>query len=116
MSNGRLSRRLALAIYCELLVELGAKITKEREEQYADIIEGHLQGKEFKFRVHHKKNGEFSKVDWQKLGRSDLQEIKASFDELINDINVFSHKVDSVLLPLKTGGMSIKEEGACGRH
>lgn len=92
--EGRLSRKLAVLIYHECLKAYGAKITKEYEEQYADIIEGTLEGKNFKFRIHHKKDGKFSKVDWQKVKREDFQEIKAHFDEMVDKIIVLSGEVD----------------------
>ena len=75
-----------MAVYRELLTEFGATNLEEDEEQYADCFEGRLKGKEFKFRVHHKKNGEFSKIDWQKTRRDDFQEIKGLFDGIKDDI------------------------------
>ena len=68
-SNGRFSRRLAITIYSAFLEEFGANINKPKEEQYADCIKG---TQEFKFRIHHDKDGEFSTVDWQKVSRADL--------------------------------------------
>ena len=95
-SNGRFSRRLAIAIYSAFLEEFGAIIEKLKEEQYADSIEGTLQGKEFKFRIHHDKDGEFSKIDWQKVSRADFQEIKGIFDAIKGDITRLSTKAAKV--------------------
>ena len=81
-SNGRFSRKQAITIYLAFLEEFGAKIEDQKDEQYADSIEGTLQGKKFKFRIHHNKDGEFSKIDWQKISREDFQEIKALFDKI----------------------------------
>lgn len=113
MSDGRLSRRLAVAVYRECLLEFGATISKEDKEQYADIIEGTLQRKVFKFRVHHTKNGEFSKIDWQKVARNDFQEIKRHFDDIKDDITTLSDKTEKAVMKFKMANMKLKDE-ACG--
>ena len=109
ISDGRLSRRLAVAIYRAFLEEFGAVITKQSQEQYADIMEGTLLGKEFKFRIHHKKDGEFSKIDWQKTSREDLQEIKKLFDGLKGDIITLNAKAQPILLDLKMDKMKVED-------
>ena len=107
MSKGRLSRRLAVAMYREFLQEFGATITKQDEEQYADIFEGTLQGKKFKLRIHHNKDGELTKVDWQKITREDFQEIKSLFDEMIAEIIKLSDKAKAVALQMQMKGMKV---------
>ena len=71
-----------MAVYGAMLKELGAAITKEGKEQYADVFEGTLRGKTFKFRVHHNKQGEFTKIDWQIITREDLQDVRSLFDQI----------------------------------
>ena len=110
MSKGRLSRRLAVTMCRDILQEFGATITKQDEEQYADIFEGTLQGKKFKLRIHHNKEGELTKVDWQKITREDFQEIKSFFDVMIAEIIKLSKKDPAVHLPMQMKGMTIKEE------
>lgn len=112
MSGGRFSRRLAVAVYSELLKEFGADITNQGEEQYSDFFEGTLKGKDFKFIVYHNKKGEFTKIDWQKVSRSDFQDMKAFFDEMIEKINEISKMVEATVLTCRM--QKIKLEGKEG--
>ena len=110
MSSGRFSRKVAVDTYSHLLQEFGADITNKGEEQYSDFFEGTLDGKKFKFIVYHKKDGEFTKIDWQKVSREDFQDIKTLFDGIKNDILKQSEKVKDVVLLHKTAKMQVKEE------
>ena len=110
MSSGRFSRKQAVATYFNLLEEFGAIITKKGEQQYSDFFEGKLQEKEFKFIVYHNKDGEFTKIDWQKVARDDLQDVKAFFDEMRGEISKLSEKVDAAILSQRMGKMKVKEE------
>lgn len=109
MSSGRFSRKVAVDVYFHLLEEFGAIITKQDKEQYSDFFEGTLDGKKFKFIVYHKKNGEFSKIDWQKVSRDDFQDIKALFDEVKGEILEISEKVEATVLSHGMTKMKVKE-------
>lgn len=111
MSSGRFSRRVAEAFYSDLLKEFGAIITKEGEQQYSHFFEGTLEGKEFKFIVYHNKDGNFSKIDWQKVSRSDFQDLKALFDEMRGEIIELSKKVDAAVLSHQMKKMDVKDKG-----
>ena len=68
-------------LYQALLVQFGAEVTV-KQEQYCLSIIGIIDGVEFKFRVHHDKDGEFTKIDWQKAKQKELKDIKKLFDLL----------------------------------
>ena len=110
MSSGRFSRKVAVDVYSHLLEEFGAVVTKRDKEQYSDFFEGTLDGKKFKFIVYHNKDGEFSKIDWQKVSRDDLQDVKALFDGIKDDILELSEKVQAAVLSHGVGKMQVKEE------
>jgi hypothetical protein len=112
MASGCYSRKVAVEIYYHLLCEFGAVVTKKDKGQFFDFFEGTLDGKKFKFNVHHTQDGELSNIGWQKeASRDDLfQDIKAFFDDIKEDILKQSEKVKAAVLHHQMTKMRVKEE------